>query len=208
MKTNLLFIITLLFINTVAAQNDVNAFQLTVGKSWHGTGDLNGIKVEALYEHNFSRRLSLSNALATTIHYGKDKGSNGQIPGSSPEVNLMRFTTAGIQISPLINFAVVSRSVHKIKIGGGAIFRYQSTSRPSIYGYHQNVGNEPLPYYIIYDHGKQNSFNVGYAAEISYVALATNKWQLGVKAAFQNDTNSDAITSVSLIMGRILPRLK
>ena len=65
-----------------------------------------------------------------------------------------------------------------------------------------------MPFYIINDHGKQNSFNVGYAAEISYVAMATNKWQIGVKASFQNDTNSDAITAVSLIVGRILPRLK
>jgi hypothetical protein len=209
MKTNLLFIIALFFLNSVEAQDDINAFQLDIGKSWHGTGDLDGMKVEVSYEHNFSRRLSLSNAIATTIHYGKDRGFNALIPGISPEANLMRFTTAGIQYSPLINFAVFSRAEQKIKLSGGAVCRFQSTSLPNLFGYHQDgTGNTSQPYYIIYDHTNHNSISVGYAAEISYVTQATKKWQIGVKAAFQNDTNSDAITSVSLILGRILPRLK
>ena len=121
MKTNLLIIISLLLINSVVAQNTVNAFQLTIGKSWHGTGDLDGMKAEVIYEHNFSKRISLSNAIATTIHYGKDKGFNELVPGSSPDANLMRFTTAGIQFNPLINFAVLSRADHTIKLGGGVV---------------------------------------------------------------------------------------
>ncbi|MGE5106177.1 MAG: hypothetical protein ACM3H8_01420, partial [Sphingobacteriales bacterium] len=63
-------------------------------------------------------------------------------------------------------------------------------------------------FYIIYDPGKQNTFSVGYSFGLSYLFKISNKYEIGVRALFQNDTNSDAITQISLSLGHFLSLLK
>ncbi len=207
-KTIILLGVYLFFAQALAAQNEINSFVLSAGKSWHGTGDLDGLVAEVCYEHYIAKLVSFSTALTTTIHYGKDDGFNDQSPGITPDTRLMRFTTAGLQISSLVNFAVLSLTAHKIQIGAGPLLRFQSTSHPSQYGYYQNQGSFPEPFYVIYDPGKQNTITAGFGLSLMYLAKINKKYQVGIKASFQNDTNSDVLTAVSLILCRKLPHLR
>ena len=81
MKKNLLLGTCYLFSIALAAQETSNSIQLSGGKSWHGTGDLTGIIVDVSYKHQLKKRIDLTSGIATTIHYGKDKGFNFLLPG-------------------------------------------------------------------------------------------------------------------------------
>jgi hypothetical protein len=208
MKLTLTLLVFTLFFEMAAAQQEVNSFQLSVGPSWHGTGDLRGFAVGVTYEHDYTKRFSLANGLTTTIHYGKDQAFNSLFPGISPEERLMRFTTAGIQLHSLAGLAILSTADHKLKVDAGVILRFQSTSYPAAYSYYQDSTVFPEPFYVIYDIGKQNTLSPGYTFGLSYLTKISMQYQLGIKAFFQNDTNADAITGVSLTIGRLLPRLR
>lgn len=187
---------------SVMGQKGEGVLQLSGGSSWHGTGDVSGFVAEVAYSHNFSRRLNLTTGVTTTIHSGKDNGFNSIMPGASPDESLMRFTTAGIQLTPVVNFAPLAIGKHKLYLGGGGLVRYQSTSRPSAYGYYQWPNSFPAPFYSFNNGEDFTNFSVGYTFGPSLIVQAARNYQVGVKAMFQNDTHSDAITYISLIVGR------
>jgi putative salt-induced outer membrane protein YdiY len=116
---------------------------------------------------------------------------------------MLHYTTAGIQLNSMVNFSLISLPRHKFRIGGGTVLRYQSSSLPDVYGiYFNNDPDDPTYRFNFYN--QQNIFTIGYSFDISYIAKVSNKFQLGIKAQFQNDTNGDAITQLSLIVGRYL----
>lgn len=197
--TLLLFLFTAL---PAFAQKGEGALQLSGGKSWHGTGDLSGFMAEVGYSHNFSRHFNLTTGLTTMIHSGKDNGLNSIMPGASPDESLMRFTTASIQLTPVANFAPLRIGPHKLYLGGGGLVRFQSTSRPGMYLYSQDSNRYPTSFYSFYNREDFTTLSVGYTFGPSLIVQAARNYQVGVKAMFQNDTNSDAITYISLIVGR------
>ena len=204
-----LLIVIITFLNIkLFAQKKPPSIQFSLGKSWHGTGDLTGVAADILYEKNLSKRLFFSNGLTTTIHSGKDKGFNSLLPGTSPDNRLMRFTTAGLQLTSLLHYTLLSFPNQKFRIDGGGVLRFQSTSFPEQYNYVQNTNIYPEPFYVIYVPGKQNTFSAGYSFGLSYIVTVSSKYEVGIKALFQNDTNSDAITQISFIIGRFLNILK
>lgn len=186
------------------AQKNSNALLLSAGKSWHGTGDLDGIIAEVAYDHNFSNRLDLSTGLTTTINWGKDKGLNSYSPNASPQDRLMRFTTAGFQLAPVVNFALLYTPIVQLKVGAGPLLRFQSSSYPDVYEYYQDASVFPEPFYIFYSREKQNIITAGYTVNAIFMARVSPKFLTGLKASFQNDTNGDVITSISLIIGKLL----
>jgi len=194
-------IITLIFIFNLHhsfAQKDNSSLQLSFGTSGHGTGDLQGFALDLGYDHVISRRLDFSNGITTTMHSGYDYPYNGL-----PERHMLHYTTAGIQLNSMVNFSFISLPRHKFRIGGGTVLRYQSTSLPDVYS--MNFNSDPDdPTYRFNFYNQPNIFTIGYSFDISYIARVTNKFQLGIKAQFQNDTNGDAITQLSLIVGRYL----
>lgn len=90
------------------SQNEQNNLLMSGGKSWNGTGDLNGIVAEIAYSRKIKKRIEFFNGLTTTIHYGKDRAFNGLSAGLSPQETLLPFTTAGIQLTSVLNFALVN----------------------------------------------------------------------------------------------------
>ncbi len=114
----------------------------------------------------------------------------------------MKSTTAGIQLSSVINYAIAGKHGDQLRVGAGPLLRFQSSSYPSIYGYTQDPNVYPSGFYTIYDNSHQNTFTIGYAVGMSFHTKLSSKYETGVKVFFQNDTNGDAITSISLLFGR------
>jgi len=206
MKKSLLLTTCYLFQIVLVAQETSNSIQLSGGKSWHGTGDMNGIIVDVSYKHQLKKRIDLTSGIATTIHYKKDKGFNYLSPGSSPEERLLNFTTAGIQVNSILNYSFVHTRDNQLKAGAGILFRFQSSSGPHSYAYYQDPGIFPEPFYVFYNTEKQNIFAAGYTFGLSFLTRISSNYEIGLKALFQNDTNADAITYISLIIGRNLRR--
>jgi len=202
-------ILILLFLSlNTSAQKQSNFFNLSAGPSWHGTGDLRGFGFDVMYVHFYSKRFSFSNGIGTTIHYGKDKGFNGYSPGASPDKSLMRHTTAGIQFNSMADFAFILLPYLKVQVSAGAILRYQSSSYPSLFGYVQDTRFYPEPFYVFDNRDKQNTFSPGYAVGFTLLTKLSQKYQAGIKTFFQNDNKGDVLTSISFIVGRILPDMK
>ncbi len=190
------------FIQQVAAQSK-NAFFISAGKSFHGTGDLKGIAVDVMHEHNLNNRFSWSNSLTTTIHYKIDRGLNNNSSQPSLQDNLMRFTTAGIQLNSHIDLTLINFSDNKIKLEVGPMVRFQSSSYPTSFGIHQE-NNFPYLYYVVNYNENYNTISPGYNVSLSYITNVSFKYKAGFKATFQNDTQSDVITSLSLVFGTAL----
>lgn len=190
---------------TASAQLTNHSIQLSAGYSTHGTGDLLGFSTDVGYDHVFNKRFDMTHALTTTIHSGEDEFST--VPDQWNTINDrgINWTVAGIQITSMGHFAPISVKDQKLKFGGGVVFRYQSSSLPYAYGY----GREPLdltPRYLISDPGPGNIFTIGYTFGITWQVKVSSKFEIGLKAMFQNDTNGDAITHMSVIFGRIFPK--
>ena len=183
-----------------------HSIQLSVGYSGHGTGDLQGVAIELGYDHVFNKRLDWTNALTTTIHSGKDAVfayPSSPSPGADRAFNI---TTAGIQLTSMAHFAVVSARDQKLKFGAGAIIRYQSSSMPDVYGIYQDPVRFPEPFFVFYDPRPGNIGTVGYTFGITWQVKVSPKYEIGLKGMFQNDTNGDAITSISILAGRLFSR--
>jgi hypothetical protein len=205
-KTNpimrkLLLVATFAFLSSCAfTQTDINNINIAVGKSMHGTGDLNGIAVSLAYEHELAKRFSFGSALTTTINYGKDSWVGS--------VNAFHYTTAGIQLNPFGQFHIIANRDQKLSFGLGGLLRFQTTSLPSAYGYYDEPNRFPEPFYAFRYYDKTNTVSPGYTMSLTFRNRIASKYFLGIRAAFQNDTHSDVITSISLLLERVLPRFK
>lgn len=198
----------LLFVFTLFAQTETNKISIAAGPSMHGTGDFKGFIVSITYEHELAKRFSLSNGLTTTINYGRDQAFNSLFPGVSPQNRLMNFTTAGIQWNASGNYYLIAKRETKLSAWAGAMLRFQSSSFPSVYSYTQDQRIYPEPFYVIYNNEKQNTLSPGYSFGLSFKSRIAPKYFLGIGAGFQNDTNGDAITFVSLSFERVLPKFR
>jgi hypothetical protein len=202
-KHLLLFCLLFIAFPAIAQQTLVhqNSLHLSLGRSFHGSGDLSGIWFSAEYGHYFNNRFEVSGNVSSTIHYGAYhlfvSGPTGNFDGS------FRYVTAGLQTGSKLGFALLRLKQHEIKIQAGAFFRYQSSSLPDVYGVtFPPAINYPEPVYTFRQYEKQNTFSVGYSADISYIFSTTKNLRLGIKAGFQNDSNSDAITQIALVIGK------
>lgn len=187
------------------AQLTNHSIQLSGGYSTHGTGDMLGFSAEVGYDHVFTKRFDMTHALTTTIHSSKDELFGTPDQSMPPRDMGMNFTTAGIQVTSMGHFAPISGKQQKFKIGAGAVFRYQSSSMPDVYG----ISRDPLtqePYYYIADPRPGNIFTIGYTFGLTWQVKVSTKYEIGLKAMFQNDTNGDAITQMSVIIGRIFTK--
>lgn len=198
----------LLFAFTLFAQTETNKICIAAGPAMHGTGDFKGFMVSIAYEHELAKRFGLSNRLTTTINYGRDQAFNSLFPGVSPQNRLMNFTTAGIQWNASGNYYLIAKRDSKLSAWAGTMLRFQSSSFPSMYSYTQDQSIYPEPFYVIYDNKKQNTLSPGYSFGLNFKSRIAPKYFLGIGAGFQNDTNGDAITFVSLSFERGLPKFR
>ncbi len=197
-KITLLF--ALLISNCCFTQQNWSALQLGVQRSFHGTGDFGGVAVDAGYDHSFNRKMDLYGGITSTVHSRKITFT------SLPPDKTLNFTTAGIQLTSMIQWAVIARTDHRFKIGAGPIFRFQSTSLPTAIGTSYDPSVYPEPFYTVYESGSYNTFTVGYTAAIIYQPRISYRYHLGFKFHFQNDTNGDVISGIGILVGRFTTR--
>lgn len=202
MRKNLLisFVFILFSVAALAQKNNINFY---VARSFHGTGDLDGLLVTTEFGHFFTNRLEISGNLTSTIHWGSFglfiNGPNGNFDGS------FRYVTAGLQAGPKVGFAILNSPRHVIKLQGGSFIRYQSSSLPDQYAVtFPPAINYPEPVFTFSHHEKQNMITVGYLGELSYAFVKDKNLLLGAKAGFQNDTNGDVISHYGLFIGKKL----
>lgn len=189
-----------------------DAIQVSAARSFHGTGDLSGLSFDVSYEHSLNKRLDLSNGLTTTIHSGKDSNPvftiilPNQPPQTfkAPDQSLLRYTTAGIQITSVLNFNIIALPKHKFRIGGGTVLRYESSSAPSGWGYSYNPLENPAPVYTFREYNNLHQLSIGYNLGLSYLFQLSSRHQMGFKVYFQNDTNGSVITHAGLVFGRFV----
>lgn len=190
--------LSLIASGSLFAQIEKDKINIAAGPSMHGTGDLKGFMVAVMYEHQFTKRSSLSNGLTTTIHYGKE------FVGLVPDNRSLNFTTAGIQFNSVASYHLLAKQDTKLSAYAGALLRFQSTSLPSAYGYTQDPRVYPEPFYVVYNNENANTISPGYGFGLSLKTRIAPKYFLGITAGFQNDTRGDAITAISLSFERVL----
>lgn len=176
--------------------------------SVHGVEDLAGFKISAYHEHAFHPRFSIVNGFSTTIHWGENDGANDLFPGSTPENYLMKFTTAGFQLQSAIQAYLIKGRSFNFSIDAGPVLRFQSSSVPEVYSFHQDADYYPEPFYVINDNSSANTFAVGYNIGVTARKKINKRYYLGARAAYQNDSEASSIFSLGLTLERIVSTRK
>lgn len=180
------------------------ALRFNIGESTHGTGDLKGLSFGTAYTHYLKKKLSLEYHFKGTIHDDQDRYLLF-INGNLEQDGSVRTTTAGFQLGSLIRYSPLRTSNHEFTLATGPYGRYESSSLGSN-GYAARYPSpaSPIPRILIeYDHSfPQRIYNIGYMAELSYNYTFKKQLFVGVNAAFQNDTNGDAITHLGFLIGK------
>ncbi|MCC6727328.1 MAG: hypothetical protein IT258_22675 [Saprospiraceae bacterium] len=186
------FFLCLTAFNSIAQTPSLtpDALQISGGISTHGTGDLRGFMVEAAHEHSLSRRFDLNTGLATSLHF------NGVDEFGS---------TTGVQLGTMLNFNFLhpaSIAPQKIRIGAGPLVRFEHSTTASNFSRVVVPGFSSSTVFVFNKATDTQVFTVGYQVAIGYLAQVGKKFQLGIKAGFQNDTDGAVITRVGLVFGR------
>jgi hypothetical protein len=171
------------------------------GYSFHGSGDLLGGQGGIGYESQVKKWLSLRYQADVTMHGGSAIGyvRNDQFYSNEPMYEL----TTGVQLSAMPVLHVFGAGKPWLNIAAGPLLRYQLSSSPDSYSYQSNAGTLSPDYYSIYD-VTPRGFYIGYTVGVESQFIHTKKWAGGIRAHFQNDTNGDVITGISLVWRRKL----
>lgn len=175
---------------------------LTVGSSFHGTGDLRGVIMNTEYTKNLKKRVGLSFSLGGTLHDGSQSlffvAPTGQnIDGS------IRYTTGGLQFGSHLGYSLIKTTNHRFQVRAGGLLRYQSSS---VYDgiailYPAGTGF-PVPVIVFNNTSPQRTFSIGASTQLSYNYNINNKIAVGFLAGFQIDSNGDVIRQTCISAGR------
>jgi hypothetical protein len=160
--------------------------------SFHGTGDLEGTKLEFGMEKRGGKRYGFYNNLGLTIHSGQELSSQYPLSVNSTYKNLQT-VTAGIQSTPTL-YRYSKRG--DLKLGAGLVARYQASSSSDYGATSMGAGTNQYSFRIY--HSEPNSFSIGYCISAELLLFERKKNQLGFQAFFQNDTRGDVITGFGL----------
>ena len=204
---SLLFGIVLL--NYSEAQEKANVpekhLSLTIGKSKHGSGDLDGVMISIGYSKKLSKHFSWHAGLTSTLHDGKFPviytipGTNNTIDGS------YRYTTGGFQGSFLIGHDFLKTIKHRLDLRLGGILRYQSSSYYDVITvfYPPSTGLL-VPVIVLENTTPQRTFAVGAIGEVFYGYQISPKLMLGASAGLQIDSNGDTMRQLGISVCSLL----
>jgi hypothetical protein len=213
----LLLVITSVFSTTLYAQESKQkrikkvspplprkSIQFLIGHSTHGTGDLTGISFGAEYSYFLKKNISIDMGFKGTIHDGADIYTYTSPGGSGTSDGSLRVTTAGFQVHALGRYSFFRTNKHDFSFGAGPVVRYQSGNLGSN-GYTVRAISVPpgtVPAFTFDHRVAQRELTVGFLAGFRYSYTFQKGILLGIEPSFQNDTNGDAITHISLIVGK------
>jgi len=181
--------------------NKMKSLLLHGGYSFHGTGDMLGGQGGIAYEAQLKDWLSIRYQADATIHGRSAMGyvRNDQIYQSEP----LYWVTAGVQASAIPVIHILGAQTSLLNLGAGPLLRYQINSRPDSFGYSNNAGTIRPDYYTVGSITPKAVY-LGYMVVLESQFIHAPQWTLGVRAHFQNDTNGDVITGISLVWRRKL----
>jgi hypothetical protein len=210
----LLFSVVFLFMSFVShaqQQSSPGSFkararsiQLVGGYTKHGSGDMKGIVFGMEYLKYVKQRTSLCFSMRGTIN-----GDKTTILFTDPFINKVqdasvRSTTAGVQLAVVPGIDLVQKQKHRIRFSLGPLARYQSASNGSD-GFSiitPNVTAYPRVLIEYDNRSPQHTYAFGGIAQVQYDLMISSKMHAGLFAAFQTDTNGDAIVHMGVAVGR------
>ena len=203
MKTLLLCIILISAVNFSYSQHR-HAINVMAGYSKHGSGDMRGIMFGFGIKKYHRKSLSFEYNLRSTINHSHHGYIVVNSTSGTTTDNSVRFTTAGVQLGVNGALDVLPGLADELSIGIGVFGRYQSASNGSD-GYSVYYPTATNPTFLIeYNNStEQNTAAVGGMLQISYEHLF-QKTAIGFAAAFQTDTNGDAIPHAAVTVSRKL----
>lgn len=197
MKSGIIFF--LLLLSFFGQAQNKQQISLHLNRSFHGTGDMEGVGFAAEYGRYLTNHLELTSGIASNVHH---KASPVILTRFNPPIDAsFRMVTAGLQWQSNLSFVPLHTRKHEAKLGAGPIVRYQSSSHPDVYA-RTTFTNYPEPVFTFRHNEKQNVVTAGYQVALSYAFTFTNRWLLGIAASFQNDTNSDVISQYGIRLGK------
>ncbi|MGN6438899.1 MAG: hypothetical protein ACTHMM_20315 [Agriterribacter sp.] len=205
MRAYLFILISLLTYIHSTAQNKefskLRSFQIGIGASKHGTGDMNGFLLNTEYRTFFRKKLFHSHGISATIHDGSlpifYTNANGSLVDGS-----YRYTTAGIQLTSKLGIAFYRYNRNEFGGQAGVLLRYQTSSYfDEINILYPAATGLPTPVVTIANKSKQRTVAVGGIGQIFYHYSFTKKIFAGIVAGLQTDTNGDTLTQLAISCG-------
>ena len=186
------------------SQNEMpsETIELNVGLTKHGTGDLGGFIINAEYRKYIRPRIYFTGGLATTINDGFRELTYSSPSGETVDGSI-RNVIGGIQLSSRLGWDFVRRAQSSFSVSLGPLVRYQTSTVPdalSIYFPEAGTGF-PFPAVVFEQYSPQRTFSLGGVLQLSYRYQLPSKFFVGANAAFQTDTNGDALPQVGVAFG-------
>ena len=130
MKKLILLLFPILFVIPAFSQLTTSSSQfigLDIGKSKHGSGDIQGVAFNTIYSKRFRKNLSWVATFGGTLHDDSNELLFTDPDGKSIDGSI-RYTTGGIQSTLGVNYSFVQTPRSELFLGINSLFRYQSTS--------------------------------------------------------------------------------
>lgn len=176
--------------------------ELNFGCTRHGTGDLGGFIINAEYRRYFRPRVYFTGGLAATINDGF-RELTYTTPSGEVIDGSIRNAIGGVQLSSRVGWDFIRRSRNSFSVSVGPLVRYQTSTVPDALSIYFPGGGTGFPFpAIVFEHySPQRTLSLGAAVQLSYRYQLPAKFFLGANAAFQTDSNGDALPQISAAFG-------
>ena len=206
MKSFIILVILSITICSLFAQENMKPAQIKIvfGRSIHGTGDMGGLAFSTEFQKFFKPRLTWSLSLDGSIHsrdfpifFNSATNPNQIIDGS------IRSTTAGVQVAGHLGYNILKSKQQDFQCRIGALLRYQSSSYyDGVQVLYPPLTGLPIPVNVFDNTTPQNTYAVGGSIQLLYNYTLKNDLTIGPLVGFQIDTNGDALSQISLTIGK------
>jgi hypothetical protein len=175
---------------------------ISILRSKHGTGDINGISFNSEYSKKINKRFSLIATFGGTLHDGSRvliyQSSSGQtIDGS------IRYTTGGIQTSFGLGYDFIQTSHHVFQVRLSPLLRYQSTSYYDVVTIlYPIITGLSIPVLYFENLTPARTFAIGAIGHIGYNFIPKNRNVFRFFGEFQLDSNGDVLKGFGIALGR------
>lgn len=207
MKRNILIYLCFLYSLKTMAQSppkvSTQVLQLLIGRSKHGTGDVNGISFNTAYSNYFKKKICWAVEFGGTIHDGSVPIFYTDMNGNMVDGSYY-WTTGGIQVTGKIGYAVIRTSNQELQTSLGAMLRYQSTSYYDFLAVIWPAAGTGLdfPVIVLKNNSPTRTFSIGGIGAISYNYTFNNLISVGLLGGFQIDSNGDTISELGFTIGK------
>lgn len=168
--------------------------------SYHSRQSLSGYTFELGNEIKLQDRLYFHQSFAFTVHSGKDPqnsmSTQNSLSGST--IDPLLFITGGLQYTPSMQVEIIPKL---LKISGGGLIRYQTTSWPDRYAFFsEETTPSVIPaHYKIYEiHPHTISIGLRFSANLQ--VIQQKSYSIRLNGFMQQDTNKDLIHGIGVLV--------